>query len=148
LGRAYKRKSAETRAAPSRDPPSPSPPSLPLPYRHLFDKGVQAGGVLTIPISLGLSLYKKEPLFSPEAWLRRAGGTTAVTIGLIAALGAIKVSTFEGRDEVDDRVYRLHYNQVRKRWGLLLIIRKERKRKKRRIQQAVKPSMRTPTPLQ
>ena len=76
---------------------------------HILRKAVQAGGVFGASSSLLLAALRPQYRHT-NALLRTAGLVTLGVGGAAAVAGLAKVATLD-RDGVNDRIYRLHFNQ-------------------------------------
>ncbi|CAG9465348.1 unnamed protein product [Pedinophyceae sp. YPF-701] len=77
---------------------------------HIGQKGLQAGGVFGA-LYAGVRVALSKGQRPVHAVLTDVGLTTAGMVAISLGLGAYKMAGFESRDSVDDRVYKLHYNE-------------------------------------
>eukprot|EP00882_Tetradesmus_deserticola_P005804 GHRQ01006111.1.p1 GENE.GHRQ01006111.1~~GHRQ01006111.1.p1 ORF type:complete len:160 (+),score=40.05 GHRQ01006111.1:417-896(+) len=87
-------------------------------YVHILQKGFQLGSVLGVGAvaparAAYTSLWLKQPV-DPSLLARTAGATTLGAFTLVAVAGAVRVSNID-QDGLEDRAYRLHYNQGQNR---------------------------------
>ncbi|KAL4431256.1 hypothetical protein ABPG75_006512 [Micractinium tetrahymenae] len=91
---------------------------------HVLQKGIQAGGVVGLGAVVPIVAYRqhKKGLGMQEALPTLAasvGKTTLITLALSIALGVGRLASIEDlKAGVEDRAYRLHYNQGQTRADL------------------------------
>eukprot|EP00189_Rhodosorus_marinus_P008245 CAMPEP_0184749986 /NCGR_PEP_ID=MMETSP0315-20130426/32577_1 /TAXON_ID=101924 /ORGANISM="Rhodosorus marinus, Strain UTEX LB 2760" /LENGTH=176 /DNA_ID=CAMNT_0027227629 /DNA_START=56 /DNA_END=586 /DNA_ORIENTATION=+ len=81
---------------------------------HIFNKAYQVGAILGSVTSLPWSYYKHRSLNLKSAF--GSAGKTMIAIELLlGGMGFYKVMSIEEDEGVEDRVYRLHYNEGQNR---------------------------------
>eukprot|EP00877_Chromochloris_zofingiensis_P012775 jgi/Chrzof1/7751/Cz02g35130.t1 len=85
-------------------------------YSHILQKGFQAGSIIGVGIVAPILAYRQGSL--DLALLTRAAGRGALWgTAATAVLGALKISQTD-QEGLEDRVYRLHYNEGQNRTDL------------------------------
>lgn len=91
-------------------------------FRHTASKGVQAGGVVglaAVAPALAFRDIRKTGTTSSAKILAAVGRTAAVTLGVSIAMTVVRMAMYEDlKPALEDRAYRLHYNEGQNRCDL------------------------------
>jgi hypothetical protein len=87
-------------------------------FGHVLQKGFEAGGLIggfaVVPATAAYTTYVKKGKVDPLELAQNAAFSCLAGVGLSALMGSIKILQMD-REGVEDRVYRLHYNNSQKR---------------------------------